>query len=603
MKERVVGTNVGRFSGLGQMLLAIFVKDRAKSRFLLRRWSMFSGLFRSVVWLLSVRRWLKQIIVLLLLLGSWLLFDRCGIEDFEKPISLEYDATWGIPVGHVSLVAQEVLSDHAESDLQIAQDSNRLLFTYFHWEENMVLHDRVSSTAPQRLAYDLEQPQTVPAPLDPPQRSERTEDLSFGLNFGDELERVDSLVYRSGGLRVMQSSGYSARVEAQVVFLNFRSAEGVPLRTEFLADYRGILPILDAKRYPLDNYRLHMPGGDGSLSAILQLGIEQRAGEVLRLGDELNYEFEFVDAEVGEFYGRLSTQPVPLGRREIPINGLDDVTGNVEVVFTDPRIVLSFDNQYGIPLEVRLKDMSLVRSDASMSKLRGEAAEDRFFVAAAEVPGQVTRTKKVLSIGNTNIGELFGQSHVGVSFDIEAVVNPPAPYPQEDQNFSFDDQSLHVSIALEIPYSVILKERSVTMQQFPNSYREDLDKQLKGQPAALKAFTLRLIFENSLPLRGEAAVMLIKTGEEMSSMFENEIKVQMPLMNNQGHVMQMRRQVYNLNVEGNVYERFMAADSILIETVLSSEQEETGAYKVSKLYSDYKLNVQLVAIANVKHEF
>ena len=600
MKKRIdLGSKVERFAHSGRGGGSVFTK-REVQKIRCRRRPVVGCVFRDLLRVLP--RWVRQGGVFLLFLVGGLLFDRCQIEDFERERSLNYDATWAVPVGRASVGAEEVLAEYGGRDFRVAQDTNRLLFTYFLWQDNMVLHERTSSVRVERLEEIVEQEEDVPAPVSPPQRATRREHLELGLEFGSEVERVDSIVYRRGAIYVTQSSSYPTRLESDIIFSDLRAGgTRMPLRASFLADYRGTLPISETKRYTLDNYHLNGVGGEGFLPAVLELRTEQRVGEALERGDAVRYEIEVRNTEVGRFYGRLSTQDVSLGRQELPINGLEHITGEEEVVFTNPRLLLFFDNQYGIPLEVTLRNMSLMRGGSSMSALEGEALEDSFFVPGAEVPGETRRTERVLDISNTNIDDLFLENHMGLFFDIEAVVNPPVPYPQVAQNFSADNFSLNISIMLEVPYSVIVRER-VTMHGFSNTYRDELEVQeVSVDYSALKAFTLRLIIENSLPLEGLAAVMLGDRGEEME-MLENDIEVGMPEMSND-RVMGMRKYTYDIRVRGNAYDRFMGADSLFVSTTMSSERDASGDYKVSRLYSDHELGIQVVAIADIEERF
>ena len=432
--------------------------------------------------------------------------EGCQVEDFANPQPVSYQAEWGIPVGNTSYLARDVIENNVQGKFIVDQDSNQLLFAHYNWKKHINLHKRLSFVSAQRMRHSFTQNTDLaaPAPYDSPRVSTKSEEVVFDFRF-DGARRVDSIVYKSAHLRIGKRSSFPNRTQSRITFLQLRApGSRLPFRSVLEANYQGRLPVTSQQIHNLENYLVSFDDGQSKMRTWFEFELSQRAQESLQRGKAVSYELVFSEATLRSFYGLFDTRQIPLEQQKLSISGLERLTGTSDLVFTNPKLTLSFINYYGIPLEVFLKRIAFTSAENKISELSASGLGDGFFVGAAEKPGTYTRKERSFHRGNSNLSELIGKTHTGLLFDVDVVINPPLPYPQASQNFSIEGQSLDIGITLELPYKVIVKNRQ-HMYKFPNTYANKLSTK-KAQ--RLKQAIIRLVIDNSLPLKGSATVML-----------------------------------------------------------------------------------------------
>ena len=541
---------------------------------------------------------LPSLVILASLLLIWSLMEGCQVEDFANAQAVSYQAKWGVPVGNTSYLARDVIENNISGKFIVDQDSNQLLLTHYSWNKQVNLHKKLAFVAAQRMKYSFTQSTDLAAPSDHSSVSTTSEEVEFNFRL-DSASRVDSIVYKAAQLRIEKRSSFPSRAESRITFLQLKvPGSRLPFRAVLEANYQGQLPITLQQTYNLENHLMSFDDGQKKMSTWFELELSQQANEALQKGNTMSYDLVFSEATLRSFYGLLDTRSISVGQQKFPITGLERLTGPSDVVFIDPRLILSFSNYYGIPLKIFLKSIAFMNSENERSELSATGLGEGFFMDPAEKPGAYTHKEVVFHTGNSNLSEIFRKVHSGLFFDVDVVINPPLPSPQASQNFSIEGQSLDIGVTIKLPYSVIIKNRQ-EVYKFPNTYANELSTRKKKIPD-IKQATLRLVIDNSLPLKGTARLIFQQKEGTLQEIGET-LPIDMPMMRNQ-KVMQTNRQVYDIEVAKDDYDKLISSANVLVETVLESEKDEKGKHIITKLYAGHELRIQLVVLTEIEEE-
>ena len=66
--------------------------------------------------------------------------------------------------------------------------------------------------------------------------------------------------------------------------------------------------------------------------------------------------------------------------------------------------------------------------------------------------------------------------------------------------------------------------------------------------------------------------------------------------------MQKNRQVHDIEITRDDYDKFMKAANVLVKTVLESEKDENDKHMITKLYAEHELRIQLVVLTEIREE-
>ena len=123
---------------------------------------------------------------------------------------------------------------------------------------------------------------------------------------------------------------------------------------------------------------------------------------------------------------------------------------NGNVYFDNPRMIITLDNSFGVPVRSVMKQGEVITLDGRRLTLQSPLTSgvDINYPKINEV-GQSKRTVVVFDKTNSNIAEIMSSNPVGIQYDIDGLVNP-------DQNrniigFMTDSSKFELQVEVEVP--------------------------------------------------------------------------------------------------------------------------------------------------------
>ena len=540
--------------------------------------------------------------IAVVLASVWIV--SCKIEEFnETPTLSVYNADWAVPFGKLSTTADQFFENVMGKGFTIEKKKNGLLFMQFRSSRKLWIDDSIMRVPSYIFDYQIRQRNDVPTPQRPPLRHSITERATYAYNTTDG-SRIDSAVYERATLEVRQLSSFGARVQMQLSIPSLQApGEQVATQMNFDANYTSHLPIVLAEQRDLAGYRFSFtPIREGAsinniFETIFDVEIEQRTGEVLREGNRIALSLRFSEAIFEAMYGHFATRDIALMSDAIEVGGLENLQNRDSLCFNRAALSFNIDNFYGIPLSVSFDGMAFVGNDSTMHTMSGEALAREYFVDSPSRSELSSGRRSVIMFEeeSSNIATLMTKEFGNLYLPMRATINPSLPMPQRSDNFIIRGQYIEVETELNVPLDIVFKGLTLT-SKFPSSYRRSEAENY------IKAANMRIIVDNSLPLRGTADVQFMGKDGTMFYKIKNQPIISAPRMDATGRTMETKRTVTDVFLDQDAFEKYMESDSIFLVIRYYSPKDNNGEFLDSKLFTGDKLDIRFAVSARTEVE-
>jgi hypothetical protein len=152
--------------------------------------------------------------------------------------------------------------------------------------------------------------------------------------------------------------------------------------------------------------------------------------------------------------------------------------------FEDPKITISVENAFGLPVRSRVNKMQLTSITGKTVNLESpfiNTGIDFAYPSFAEL-GKIKTTNFDFNKTNSNIREIFNEKTKTIAYDISALVNPERD--TSIRGFITDDSYFVVNVAVEVPL-----HGSVNQLIVSDTLDIDIDKYYEVQSAEFKSIT------------------------------------------------------------------------------------------------------------------
>ena len=545
----------------------------------------------------------EALLVAVGLASVWIV--SCKIEEFTgSPTLPAYNANWAVPFGRISTTSEQFFGNIMGKGFTIQKREDGLLFMQFRSRRRLSLDNALMRMPRYAFDYQIRQRSNVPSPQQPPLHRSIRESTNYSYNTTDS-SRIDSVVYKEATLEVRKLSSFGARVRTQISFPSLRApGESVATALDFDANYSGNLPIVLTEERDLTGYRFSFTEGrestdtDNMFATIFDIDIEQRSGEVLREGNRMVFGLRFSDATFEAMYGHFKTQNIELMNEELEVGGLRNLQNRDSICFNRAALSFNIDNFYGLPMSISFNGMGFVRDDNVVDTISGDALTEDYFIdspSRSEI-GDGRRSVVVFGEENSNVATLMAREFDNMHLPMYATINPSLPNPQRSDNFLIEGQYLEVETELNVPLDVVLKGLILT-SKFPSSYRSSEAENY------IKSAYMRIVTDNSLPLRGTADIQFMSRDGTMFYKIKNQPIISAPKLDARGRSMETKRKVTDVPLDQDAFEKYMESDSTFLVIRYYSPRGANGETLDTKLYVGDGLDIRLAVSANTRVRF
>ncbi|NJN34654.1 MAG: hypothetical protein HC817_10775 [Saprospiraceae bacterium] len=163
------------------------------------------------------------------------------------------------------------------------------------------------------------------------------------------------------------------------------------------------------------------PGTVGGINIIVTA--ERANGQRVKLSDGSFYTLK--DFEVSYVTGFFGTAPFEVPADTINIDFFRRWQLG-EVRFSDPRMIVTLDNSFGVPVKAVTKQADVVALNGNRLKIASPLVDNGVLVNYPRMNevGQSKRTVAIFDKTNSNLADLISLNPVSIEYDIDGLLNP-----------------------------------------------------------------------------------------------------------------------------------------------------------------------------------
>jgi hypothetical protein len=385
-----------------------------------------------------------------------LIFSDCKINPFHDLEPIGQDAEWAIPLVDTKKSFSEIIKDFdKQAFLQIAADGGLTL----HYTGNYITKSSLDIFAQfQNILFPILDTAMV---------------LPFSAPNGVDIDFVD--IKKGTLIWAMVSPDEVLEVTLKIPQL---SKNGQTFTKKF-----NISRIVSTDSLDLNGWRLDATSSD----SIIIIHDARRAN-----GTRVNLKnsglFSIRDFEIKFAKGYFGKEVFDAPADIINIDFFDNWKRG-EVRFEDPRMTVTLDNSFGIPVRSVTKVADVISVNGSRLALKSPLTEgvDINYPKLTEI-GQTKRTVVVLDKNNSNIKDVISANPVSIEYDIDGLTNPDPT--QRAVGFMTDSSAFKLQVELDLPLHVSATTFEVT-DTFDVNFNKDSE---------LKTAEIKILSDNGMPI-------------------------------------------------------------------------------------------------------
>lgn len=514
------------------------------------------------------------------LLFSFLALTACNTDFFE--VEGIGDASWtptvAIPVGYVEYSLDELLQ-RADSLVEVREDGNRFITLVYKQQlisESAQDFVELTDQAFQET-YTINIPPPFPDPVTTSGVSFRSEEaIAFDFNTGINAS-IDSAIFSSGVLDIEVTSTIKAQVQAQLILPNLKS-NGEPLIINMNLDNNGP-SVTRTDQKLLEGFKMALT--DNKMEAIVALDITT-TGYPVSSGDAVTLNIDIHGLTFKSFYGNVGTRSLGIKDERFTYNIFNEI-GVGEVYFTDPRLVITVNNSFGIPIAIDFTGIYAEDPENGRIDLEGEIVNTPQIIGAPDYSQIGETVTSVISInrGNSNFADIVSALPTALNLSLNTTSNPEGT----NKNFILDTSKIDVEMAAELPLDL----RILGLQ---NSITFDFR---SGETDFMNSGKLRIKTENGFPLQGKTNVIFRNEQGELLSISPND-NFDSPLfeaapVDENGMVTSEAITIVNIALDRKQFSLIEQATEVEVEIELNTTDAASG--QNVKLLSNYAVKVNV----------
>ena len=419
----------------------------------------------------------------------WVLIIGCDkIESIEELELSNIDATYAIPLINSNISIADLTESNTGNSSILVDDNN--LVTVFY-SGDLVRRSFIQIIPPFPFLADLpilDTIGTLELPL--PDTSIIVEKATFSFT---------TIAFN-----------FTSSVEEDI-FITVRFPEvfkeGQVFEQQFEMKYEGTTPqILNTERISLDGWTI-----ETETNQIL-VYYEAKLSD----GTKIKFDEASVNIDILAFsfmQGFLGKQVYDLEGDIVPV-GIFNKWKSGELLFRDPKVVLSVENSFGIPVGSKVNQLEIITIQDEVLQLESSFVDEGilFDFPRLDEIGEVKETQFTFDTTNSNIREIFNQRAKQVNYDIDAITNP-----ENDPSiigFATAESYYEVSVAVELP---MVGQIDQLVLADTSGLNVDLSNDFSGAE-------FKLIAQNEFPFEIEIqGYFLDENGLLLDSLFETEL--------------------------------------------------------------------------------
>ncbi|HEY8402507.1 MAG TPA: hypothetical protein VIK89_14665, partial [Cytophagaceae bacterium] len=414
-----------------------------------------------------------------------------------------------------------------------------------------------------------------------------TGNFNFDLNNNAALKYID---LKAGYLLVDLSSNFRHDARLQVTFHSLIK-NGAPLQQTIDFDYNNSIPVHTQRTIDLTGYRIELSNGDTTTNffdytATLTL---VSSGQPISISDSLMIDLKMQNLKYSLLYGNPGVFPIDPATGSVTIDVFDKTVIS-NLYFEEPKVKITFDNSFGIPASVTINKLETETVDGNKTPFTSSALNDPITLnyPLATETGQSKTTELLLDKNNSDIQTLLSPGPHKVNYTITTQLGSSATADK----FITDESRINVYVEVEIPIY-----GTISIYALQDTFNIGLPEREYVERALMKLKT-----ENELPIDVYLQVYFLDNTNTIidSLLVQDDNVIVSGVVDNTGKVIAPASKLSEVELNKIKYDRIADTERMIVRgSLITTNNTE----KSVKIYSHYKLNVQISLLADAKINF
>lgn len=408
--------------------------------------------------------------------------------------------------------------------------------------------------------------------------------FSFNVNYGAGFKYIE---LKGGTFAISLSSKFRHNVTLNVVFKSL-TVNGVPLSRTYNLNYAGAVPVTLSDNIDLAGVTVDL-SGDGTTTNQFDYSVTcaiTSTGNPISTLDALSINLDLKSLRYSLLVGDMGSFPISPYDGQMDLNVFDRTLFG-DLYFERPKLTLTFDNSFGVPVTFTVNKLQAVTTGNQVLPITSSQLSSPVSLnyPAMNAIGQSETTIITLDKDNSNIRDALNPAPNEVDFSIQTTIGASGT----TDRFITDKSRIRVYVEAELPLDgrvhVYALEDTSDVNMPDSKYVEKASLKIKatnGFPIDMK---LQVYFLDSL-------------GQMLDSLIvpPNDIAVSGQL-DAQGKVIAPTEKYTEISMDKQEYEKIAHAAKVILKGELVTSNNATTSVKI---YSFYSLRIQLSLLADLK---
>jgi len=373
----------------------------------------------------------------------------CIKEEFDPDkldLSVEFSPGVALPLGYVHYELEKLLADSSESKTIKIDDDGLITIVYsqelvsFRADELITIDDvSYNSSINNNSVFPIDL--SILAPVF---TITDTIQISLGLS---EYSEIDSIHMESMNLAVRIDNSNNLNGNLTITSPGIIQ-NGNPLIFRMSLDQASVSTSLEDYTVVLSN----VPPDVNQLEIQYIISLQRSNGTIPAGGTILDVGLQIEETDYSAIFGYLGQYTINTDSRSVPIDFFDQfIEGTFH--FAEPELKLSFDNSYGLPIQIILEDFAVITEDNTRTLITGPGVPSAINPLVINYPfisqvGESVKDSIVLNVENSNLFDAIEQSPAYLTYGVQGMMNPDG---NDHSNFITDSSEYKVHADLSLP--------------------------------------------------------------------------------------------------------------------------------------------------------
>ncbi|WP_109830686.1 hypothetical protein [Reichenbachiella versicolor] len=391
--------------------------------------------------------------------------------------------------------------------------------------------------------------------------------------------RLDSLYYSGGMLNYSLAYPNGLNDYQWGIRNTFYTTTGLEFNSGAKVSLAG--PVNEVIQEDLSNFKTYFETGN-QINLFLD-------GEFVGAGPNATLNLSFENPSIKLLYALFDKKQLNMDPVSFDMSGIEELR-SIGVKFTDPKLILECNNDYGADVLLGFDNVTGVLEDGSSIELENTIAEkDRLILAATNAN---TPTKSAIEINkdNSNIDDLISAQPDRIEMPLLVEINPDIS--SATQNFMADTSEIVVDAIMEIPMTVQLKDYSYDFEYDLGDISDLEDAQ---------QLAIQIAVDNEMPIFGLIELYILdERGNVISSLVDSQeasnLAFDSPTVGDDGSIAESKVTVTRISLVKEDIDKTLTAATLKV--VLKLESFDVDNLKDVSFFSDAKIAVTVGALVD-----